>query len=205
MEITYFDNYDDLSRSADEWCRDNIQKHQAKTLYVPAGQTPIGLYKIWETSKPSHLKNIQLVQIDDIVGGNKKHLFRQFFKSHLPSFQQQMEFIEDSPHYADLGILGLGTNGHVAFHEPSVDPAFSFGHVELSESTKKNLQVEGVADAVSYGVGAFLRTRALLLLVSGTNKKAIFESIKSGKEDIPAVWLTSHEQLYVYVDKGSVG
>ena len=127
------------------------------------------------------------------------------FEKQLPSFKQQIQFIEETPHYADLGILGLGTNGHVAFHEPSMDPAFSFGYVELSESTKKNLHVEGAVEAVSYGVGAFLRTKALLLLISGSNKRGVFESIKAGRDDIPAVWLTSHEQLHVYVDKSSVG
>ncbi|MGE3973623.1 MAG: 6-phosphogluconolactonase [Bdellovibrionales bacterium] len=204
MEITYFDNYEALSASANEWCREKIQTHKAKSLYVPAGQTPIGLYHLWEETKPNFLKSIQLIQIDEVIQGNKKDLFKSFFEQELPSFKKQIEFIKDKPHYADLGVLGLGTNGHVAFHEPSVDPAFSFGYVDLSESTKKHLGIEGTAEAVSYGVGAFLRTKALLLLISGKNKKLIFDRLIAGEDNIPAVWLTSHERLDVYVDQSSI-
>lgn len=204
MEITYFENYDDLSRAANEWCQSKAREHSAKSLFIPAGQTPVGLYSIWEKSKPEYLKGLRLVQIDEVTAGNKKNVFRNFFQSHLPSFMGQIELISEEPHYADLGILGLGLNGHVAFHEPSVDPAFSFGHVELTKTTKTNLGIEGDVEAITYGVGAFMKTKALLLLVAGNDKKAIFERIKQGSEDVPAVWLTSHNKLYVFVDKSSI-
>jgi glucosamine-6-phosphate deaminase len=204
MEITYFKNYDDLSQAANDWCQSQARLQGAKSLYIPAGQTPVGLYKIWETTKPSFLSDLKLIQIDEVMSGNKKLIFKDFFLSHLPSFVDRVEFIGEEPNYADIGVLGLGTNGHVAFHEPSVDPAFSFGHVELTEATKANLGIHGDVEAVSYGVGAFMKTKALLLLVAGKNKKAIYEHLKQGREDVPAVWLTSHNMLQVFVDESAI-
>lgn len=198
MELQYFKDYLELSVAANQWVIQQIASCQAKSIYVPAGGTPKGLYNLWEQSDKEWAKGIQFLQIDDVISGQKAGLFKTFFKEHLPSYQDQFVFIkEEIQIQADLGILGLGLNGHVAFHEPHMKPDFDFGKVELSPTTKKTLELEDQAVGLSYGAGAFLETKAVLLIVSGSGKEEIFKQFLEKDMSLPVSHLHKHSDLTV--------
>ena len=198
MELQYFKDYLELSTAAHQWVLDRVSCYQAKSLYIPAGGTPKGLYKIWEQVDSKWAEGLQFLQIDDVITGVKKGLFKQFFLEQLPSYQGQLTYIaEDQQLQADLGILGLGLNGHVAFHEPHMEADFIFGKSELSDTTKKTLDLEDDAVGLTYGAGAFLATQAALLLVYGQGKAEVFEKFLEKDLSLPVSHLHQHDDFVV--------
>ncbi|TNF04611.1 MAG: hypothetical protein EP326_01165 [Deltaproteobacteria bacterium] len=198
MELIYFKDYHELSLAAHQWVLENISSCKEPSIFVPAGGTPKGLYKIWEQSDKAWAKGVKFFQIDEVITGSKKNLFMDFFDEHLPSFKDQIINITlDQQNRASLGILGLGLNGHVAFHEPHMEPDFTFGEVELTESTRKTLELEDGARGLSYGAGAFLNTEAVLLIVSGEGKREVFQKFLNKDMDLPVSHLHKHDRLMV--------
>lgn len=201
MKIETFNNYEELSHAASLWCQRKINQYQAESIFIPAGNTPKGLYKIWLSKKPDYLKDKKLIQIDDIFDGRKKDHFKSFFKENLSDYYHQLIPVEEGPRKADLCILGLGENGHVAFHEPQIDQNFQWGIVNLSELTCRNLGVDFPTQGMSYGVGQFLKAKAILLMVVGPNKKEAYRLMRGAKDTVPASYLLDHSDLTILVEK----
>ena len=183
------------------WIEDQVFQSKYSSCYLPAGNTPIELYKLWENENPSFISSLKLIQIDDVVTGIKSGVFKKFFKEHLPSFVNQFQWIEDKEQVqADLSILGLGLNGHVAFHEPEIAASFSFGEVELSEKTKETLDLEDSAKGLTYGVGSFVKSKAVLMMVFGEGKREILKCLINEDPSIPASGLMAHPDFTIITD-----
>lgn len=192
-----------LGRAASNWCREKIERYQARSIFVPAGQTPITLYKLWEAEKPAYLKGLRLLQIDEVISGEQKGLFERFFHEHLPSFTNQLVPIRDAEEGADLAILGLGVNGHVAFHEPGIPDKFYSGCVLLTPETRQYLSLEPDARGLSYGVDAFRRAKAVLMIVSGTGKRDILSRLARRDPSLPATSLLNHRDFTLLADRAA--
>jgi len=191
----------DLGRAASDWFNEKARYYRAQSAFVPAGRTPVALYEVWRRESPSYLKGMDLVQIDDVLSGTKKGIFKNFLQEHLPEYQTQIKFIEEGAHGADLAVLGLGLNGHVAFHEPGLDESFFSGSVRLSETTCDHLGLERGTWGVTYGAGAFMRSRAILMMVSGKSKTLILERLLQGDSSIPATALVKHSDFTLLCDR----
>jgi len=109
----------------------------------------------------------------------------------------------------DLVMLGLGTNGHVAFNEPASEWGLETRLVRLAEDTRRRAAPRfGGLDnapthAMTIGIGAIMRARRLLLLVSGTEKAQILEAALWGPvtPTVPGSILQLHPDLIVIVDQ----
>jgi glucosamine-6-phosphate deaminase len=143
------------------------------------------------------LRDLRLLQVDDVLTGRKQGLFAQFFREELPGWEVVPPACEER---GDLAILGLGTNGHVAFHEPGLPAGFCFGEVSLAEDTLARLHLEPGTKGITYGVGAFHDTKAILLVVRGENKQQALERLQKGDPALPASGLLSHPDLTVLAD-----
>jgi 6-phosphogluconolactonase/glucosamine-6-phosphate isomerase/deaminase len=190
----------DWVQSVSKWLVEKKQLHQATSLYIPAGATPTLIYQDWELQKPAFLNNLKLIQIDDVVSGEKKDMFKFFFRKELPSFIGQIEFFDEGATQADLAILGLGMNGHIAFHEPELPTNFYSGCVELAAETRKNLSIEEHIWGKTYGIGAFLKCKSLLLIVNGEKKKSILQKTVKQLPTVPASALLTHKDLTILSD-----
>lgn len=186
-------------QQASDWLQQKKVEHRANSVYLPAGETPKKIYSFWQEHKPTFLDSLKLIQIDDVMTGQQKHVFRSFFKDHLPYKAEQIEYFETGSSQADLGILGLGMNGHVAFHEPDLNPKLYSGCVKLQDITIKNLNLEANTWGKSYGAGAFNQCKALLLIVNGEKKKEILHQTlnKPNNVQIPASLLLNHQDLTI--------
>ena len=109
----------------------------------------------------------------------------------------------------DIMILGIGSNGHIGFNEPGTS-FDSLTHItKLSESTRidNSRLFENINDvpreAITMGIKSIMRSKKIILLVVGKNKRAILEKLKSGMidESIPASILNKHNNVDVYIDK----
>jgi 6-phosphogluconolactonase/glucosamine-6-phosphate isomerase/deaminase len=187
---------------ANAWCAEKIAAYQAKRIFLPSGGTPQALYKLWESHHPSFLNGLELTQLDEVITGPKAGCFKSFFKAHLPSYASQFVELEEQEALPDLVVLGIGVNGHVAFHEPHVPKDFFKGIVQLSTSTCERLTSGQVFDiqGLSYGVGCFMQSKAILLMIHGKEKEMISkEFFENPKADFPAALLKQHSDLTVLV------
>jgi len=118
---------------------------------------------------------------------------------------------------ADLVILGIGLNGHIAFIEPDFDPrpaspVWKAHRIQLAQSTIDanfpDKDETGYAEeAVTLGLETILASKRVLLLASGQNKQSIMaqafgaEVLKlSPTPALPATYLRTHPQLTIIAD-----
>lgn len=112
----------------------------------------------------------------------------------------------------DLQLLGIGVNGHIGFNEPGT-PFDSITHVEkLTESTRKaNMRFFDSLDevpthAITMGISTILKSRKILLLVSGKKKAAILSQLLNGEVDekVPATILKTHPDVTIIADEDAL-
>jgi 6-phosphogluconolactonase/glucosamine-6-phosphate isomerase/deaminase len=196
----------EVARYADGWVSDRARRHGARSIYLPAGATPEPLYRVWSGGKPDYLTGLKFLQIDEILGPEQSAgPFRNFLQSRLEPWARQFEWIGSGETQGDLAILGLGLNGHVGFHEPGVARGFYSGCVRLSAETCKRLHLAEGTWGVTYGLGAFLRAKAVLLVVTGAPKAPILTRLLKGEGDFPALALRAHPQLTIVADEAARG
>lgn len=102
---------------------------------------------------------------------------KTFFKEQLPTFQPQFLPLSDEPQQSTCAILGVGENGHIAFHEPEISLSLYYGCVSLSESTKESLKLSCDSMGLTYGLDYFLKVKHVLILASGIKKKSVINSL----------------------------
>jgi glucosamine-6-phosphate deaminase len=106
----------------------------------------------------------------------------------------------EHPERGDLAVLGLGTNGHVAFHEPGIPADFRFGEVKLHDDTAERLHLESGTVGRTYGIGIFNEAKALLLVVRGESKRRALQGLLEGDPNVPASALRDHPDLTILTD-----
>lgn len=108
----------------------------------------------------------------------------------------------------DLQILGIGSDGHIAFNEPGTSFE-SLTHVaDLAESTIKdnsrffNSIEEVPTKAVTMGLASIMRAKKIVLIATGTNKADAIRGLLEGliTEDLPCSILRKHPDVTIYVD-----
>jgi len=113
----------------------------------------------------------------------------------------------------DLQILGIGTDGHIGFNEPSSSLASRTRIKTLTRRTREdNARFFGSMEAVPHhvitmGVGTIMEARQCLLLAFGENKaRAIAEAVEGPVAAInPASILQMHPSAKVCLDNLSAG
>lgn len=206
-----------------------------KVLGLATGSTPLGLYaKMVEDHKQNgtSYKEIKSFNLDEYVGLPINHpesyyafMHRNLFdqidipeeNTHVPSglgedleaqAREYDEMIAESP--VDIQLLGIGSDGHIAFNEPGT-PFDSGTHVtDLAESTIKdncrffdNDISKVPTQAVTQGIGTIMKARNILLIATGANKaKAVKEMLEGPvDESCPASILQRHDSVVVIVDE----
>lgn len=109
----------------------------------------------------------------------------------------------------DLQILGIGSNGHIAFNEPD-EFLISQTHVtNLAQSTIEansrffNSIEEVPTKAISMGIGQIMKAKKILLLVKGEDKADAIKELLNGKitTNNPATILKLHKDVIVIIDE----
>jgi 6-phosphogluconolactonase/glucosamine-6-phosphate isomerase/deaminase len=181
------------------WFWVHSQVAPGQRVFVPAGNTPIAAYQRWSETPSELLRSLRFVQIDEVLTGPQRGVFKRFFIDHLAPFAAQFEWIENADRGADVAILGVGANGHVAFHEPQLPLDFHSGCVALSPETLRHLQLSQPTWGVTYGASAFLRCQRVLILARGEQKKAVMKKAIRDKS-LPIGWLMEHRDVTLISD-----
>ena len=163
MIVVTAKDYDEMSMKAYEAMKKVLTEKSDATLGLATGSTPVGLYKLmiadYEAGKISY-KDMTSINLDEYVGLPVTHpeSYRAFMNRNLfdhIDIKKENTHVPDglnpdlaaaadaytayiAAHPADVQILGIGSNGHIAFNEPGT-PFDSHTHVvTLKEGTRKD-------------------------------------------------------------------
>lgn len=109
----------------------------------------------------------------------------------------------------DIQILGIGSDGHIAFNEPGTSFDSLTHETELTEQTIKdnsrlfNDVSEVPTRAVTMGLKSIMNAKKIVLIATGKNKaKAVYGLIKGPiNESMPCSILQKHNDVTVFVDE----
>ncbi|MCM3570904.1 glucosamine-6-phosphate deaminase [Neobacillus mesonae] len=109
----------------------------------------------------------------------------------------------------ELQVLGIGSNGHIGFNEPGTSFQSKTHIVQLTDSTiHANARffdrVEDVpTKAVSMGISTIMKSKEILLLVSGENKNEAMHKLVGSEENenFPASVLKNHPSVTIIADQ----
>ena len=109
----------------------------------------------------------------------------------------------------DIQLLGLGSNGHIAFNEPGTPFGSGTHVVTLAESTvKDNARLfddisEVPRKAFTMGIRQIMQAKKILILASGANKAdAVCKMVKGEvTERVPASVLRLHPDCVLIADR----
>jgi 6-phosphogluconolactonase len=93
----------------------------------------------------------------------------------------------EPPHFA-LVWLGMGGDGHIASLFPNTDPQAD-DPLRLRRLTPDPLPPEAPFDRLSLTIPALLNSDALLFVIRGADKRALFEAAAAGDNDLPVARL----------------
>ena len=91
------------------------------------------------------------------------------------------------PHFA-LAWLGMGEDGHIASLFPNTDPRAD-DPLPIRRLTPDPLPPEAPFDRLSLTIPALLNSDALLFVIRGAAKRALFVRSKAGETDMPVARL----------------
>lgn len=213
-------SYEKLSQLAALEVKKKIQKGYKVNLGLPTGGTPIGMYK--ELVNDSHLDwwNVTTFNLDEYEGIDPNHpeSYENFMNRNLfdhieidrfnvwfPSLEKVYDDVIDNMGGLDLTILGIGTNGHIAFNEPGSPFDSKTRLVNLDKQTiEDNSRFFDSVDevptqAITMGLDTILKSKEIVLIAQGKKKLEIIQKAMFGDitEDIPASILQKHDNLTI--------
>lgn len=203
-------------------------------LGLATGSTPLGVYKKLVEAyqrKEVSFENVESFNLDEYVGLEEENnqSYRYFMnhnlfnhinidkeKTYIPSDDEKCE-----NHYLsydkkikshggiDLQILGIGSNGHIAFNEPGTSFDSLTHIVTLKESTIKdnsrffNSIDEVPTKAISMGLKSIMNAKRIILIAFGENKKEAIRCLFENDADVnlPASVLKNHDNVTIYCDE----
>lgn len=238
MQIIKVSDYQEMSKAAAEIMLAQVKEKADSVLGLATGSTPVGMYEHMATAyKAGEISFAQCksINLDEYVGLSaenaasyhyfmQENLFRHIDMKaehiYIPNGENEdakavceaydKKIAEIGP--IDLQVLGIGTNGHIAFNEPSDHFEMGTHKVSLTEDTIEankrffKCKEDVPKEAYTMGVGSIFKAKRILLLVSGGAKaEALYNSLK-GKvtPQVPASILQLHEHVVVIADKAAL-
>ena len=237
MRVIIESNAEEASRRAARFVAELVRRKPDCVLGLATGSTPLGVYReLIRLHKEEGLDFSQVTtfNLDEYVGLPASHpqsyryfmqqnLFGQInidpsrthvpdgraldFESHCRQYEQK---IKDAGGI-DLQVLGIGSDGHIAFNEPGSSLGSRTRLKSLaSETIRDNARFFGGEDkvprlAVTMGVGTILESRRCLLLAFGGHKAAAIRDTVEGPitAQVTASALQLHREVIAVLDESA--
>ncbi len=236
MKIIIAKDYEEMSAEAFKIMKEVVSNKPNAVLGLATGTTPLGLYaKMAEDHKVNgtSYKNISTVNLDEYAGIGiesdqsyvyfmRENLFRHL-DIDLNNVNIENGLAEDpeaecarynkllETMIPDVQVLGIGSNGHIAFNEPGT-PFDSVTHVvQLTESTiKDNARLfddisQVPTSAFTMGLKNIMTAKKIIILANGANKAKAVAAMAHGEmtEEVPASILQKHPDCTLIVDEAA--
>lgn len=233
MKIFILKNYDLMCELGAQIVCDAVRQNPRAVLGLATGSTVIGVYREMcaEFEKGLSFAQVTTVNLDEYVGLKathsqsyayfmRRHLFDKvdidLAATHIPNGVAHDLQAECAAYDAlldklprDVQLLGLGSDGHIAFNEPFSPFNTRTRVVKLAENTVRDNSrlFDSIDDvprfAVSMGIADIVSARKILLLANGANKAQAVANMICGNvdESCPASVLQTHSDVTVILDQ----
>lgn len=212
-----------------------VKENPNAVLGLATGSSPVNMYKFmikdYQENKTNYA-NIRTFNLDEYIGlpANHEQSFANFMRknlfdhiniqlknTHIPNGMAQHPKIEceeyekaiESVGGIDLQIVGIGSNGHIAFNEPGTSFSCPTHIVDLAEQTRQdnarffNSINEVPTQAITSGISTIMKSKQIVLIATGAKKSTALKALLEGTqtEDVPATVLKNHPNLTIIADK----
>lgn len=237
MEVIIKDSYDDVSKLSAELIADVIRRKPRAILGLATGSTPLGTYKeLIRLHKEEGLdfSRVTTFNLDEYVGLEHDHpqsyhyfMWENLFKhininpksvnipdgtaKDIPAFCRWYEEQIVKAGGLDVQLLGIGSNGHIAFNEPGSSLGSRTRVKTLDERTRQDnarffkSMNEVPKYAITMGIGTIMDARQLILLATGAGKTEAIAKTCEGPITaiVPATIVQLHPKASIIVDKAA--
>jgi glucosamine-6-phosphate deaminase len=239
MEVVVLPTYEEMSKAAAAVVADVLNAKPNAVLGMATGSTPLGLYQeLVRMHRAGHLDFAQVTtfNLDEYVGlpttnSQSYHYFmhENFFKHvniapgniYIPSgttsnYQAFCTWYEKRIEECggiDVQILGIGSDGHIAFNEPGSSLSSrtrlkTLARPTIEDNARFFERAEDVPIyAITMGVGTILEAQTLVLAANGSNKADAVAQMVEGPVTsmITASALQLHPSAKVFLDEAAAG
>jgi galactosamine-6-phosphate isomerase len=232
MRFTVCEDHEAMSRAAAGIMAEAVAKNPALLLCAASGGSPTRAYELFVADKQAGAQ-LRVLKLDEWAGlatddpaSCEAYLQRYLigplglaperyisFDGAAADLQAECAALQQRINDAgpiDLCLLGVGLNGHLALNEPA-DALHPGCHVAtLADSSKNHPMLDGRGTPLSHGLtlgmADILRSRQLLVLVSGEQKRDVMEKLLSRKvtPQFPASFLWLHGNVDFVCDKAAM-
>lgn len=235
IHLQIVENAEDVARIAAQNLCAQIRERSDAVLGLATGSTPEATYaelvRVHRERRVS-FSRVRSVNLDEYQGldGAHEHSYRYYMQRHLfdhvdmrswnallldgtavdgeaecRAYEERIRALGG----VDLWLLGIGSNGHIAFNEP--------GSTRDSRTRCVPLTAETIADnsrlfaaptevprrAYTVGIATIMEARRLLLLATGEHKARAVAAALRGEEGphCPASFLRGHAECTFLIDR----
>ena len=235
MHIRVFDSEREAAAACARRIARAVEARPSLVLGLPTGRTPLNVYRElvelftrdgpnWTQVRTFNLDEFLGVSTDD-AGSFRAYMERHLFQ-HVNLSPAHIHFLDGAVEDAeaecaryearlaeagglDLVLLGLGSNGHLAFNEPADGLRARCHRTRLSRQTREaNLMLFGEdpsrvpMEALTLGMASIAQARQALLLAFGEAKAEAVRGMAEGpvSSRCPASFLQLHPDVEVWLD-----
>jgi glucosamine-6-phosphate deaminase len=234
MQIIIVEDKEQVAEKAFQIVKEVIQSKQKPVLCLATGSTPTNLYKkMIEANQKKELsfKDVSTYNLDEYVGLEATHpqSYAHFMRenlfdhididqknTHLPNgnasdLQVECERYDNLIRgmAADVQILGIGSNGHIAFNEPGSSFDSTTHIIALSKRTREDNArffdnpKDVPTHAITMGIASILVAKKIIIMANSSYKATAIQQMIEGPVDVncPASVLQNHPDVVVIIDK----
>ena len=237
MEIVICKTKEEASKLAADMITAAVKKNPKTVLGLATGSTPVAMYtemaKAVKAKKVSY-KSVKTWNLDEYVGlpGTHDQSYRYFMNknlfekidiklsnTHVLNGMAKDPAKECATYEAqikkaggiDIQVLGIGSDGHIAFNEPGTSLSSRTSVVYLTPSTIKDnarlffkgKETEVPTRALSMGVGTICEAKKVIMLAFGKNKADAIKGCVEGpmSQFCTASALQAHNDAWIFCDE----
>ena len=239
MEVVICKTKEQASKLAADMITAAVKKNPKLVLGLATGSTPVGMYdemaKAVKAKKVSY-REVKSWNLDEYVGlaGTHEQSYRYFMNQNLfkkidiklsnthvlnglaKNLDKECKDYEQQIKKAggiDIQVLGIGSDGHIAFNEPGTSLKSRTSCVYLTPSTIKDnarlffkgKEKEVPTRALSMGVGTICEAKKVILLAFGENKQNAIKGCVEGPmtQFCTASALQAHNDCWIFCDEAA--
>lgn len=232
MHVEILDSAQEIGEYAANRILRGVTAGNVRTLGVATGSSPLAIYESLERNWTTQLADLRVFALDEYVGLPPDHpasyhsvverevtnrLRLNPSNVHVPQGNEPDLVAECARFEAaiaaaggeDFQILGIGTNGHIGFNEPTSSFSSRTRVKTLAAATRadnsrffdKDEQVP--ARCITQGLGTISESKEILLVAHGASKaKAIAGAVEGAVSGMcPASVLQFHARTTIVVDR----
>ena len=237
MKVIVCKTYEEASLESAKIVAEVMKNKPNAILGLATGSTPEGMYsELARMNKEGEIdfKDITTVNLDEYypISPDNDQSYRYFMNKNLfdrvnidksrthvpdgsaPDGEKEAERYENyvrSLGGADIQVLGIGRNGHIAFHEPD-EELVPVTHVTslTADTIDANARFFKSADevpthALTMGMGTILSAKKIIIIATGANKHEAVKQMLKGTctTKCPASFLNLHKDVVLVCDEAA--